>query len=562
MNKLAIIIKQCIKLKAIHFNKSLSSQFGIFIFIVSLFLNSFLNAQAPLRVEINMDKKDTNYSLIPAYKNGLLVMGNPIIKKGIASRSISFTHYATDMSLIWSKKIDIPALLTLNTSYYDSLSRNIYLLFTANNQFTEGKSGFQIIKINFSDNSLTSKSGNITEGITVSEFSVSNDICIWGGRTAPAQKALTKGTSCLFSFKKSAFTAKPIIYFTNFNTNETKTISFAESSVMGTVLNISINKASQTIDAIIALKEKKSSDYLYKVFEYSLTGDMINAINIASESQTNFLETAKIIALSKTDKMILGTYSLTKNHNKNPDASSNTQGYYIVKINNNIQEYCKFYSFNTFKNFYNYLSFKNKNKVLKKNAKNKNKGGETALNYQLLVHDVFVYNGNYILASEAYYPEYHTEYYTTYYNGYPQTNTYTVFDGYRYTHAIVAAFDKNGAIVWDNTMEIWDILSLTLKNRISLFVDKDNNMVNLYNYKGTLYSKLLNGNVTIDEKDKTPIETNYADDKVKNNYTGDIAYWYNNYFVAFGTQEIRNPEQNPTHKTTRDVFYFNKIGFE
>ena len=87
-------------------------------------------------------------------------------------------------------------------------------------------------------------------------------------------------------------------------------------------------------------------------------------------------------------------------------------------------------------------------------------------------------------------------------------------------------------------------------------------MVILYNYKGTLYSKLLNGNVTIDEKDKTPIETNYADDKVKNNYTGDIAYWYNNYFVAFGTQEIRNPEQNPTHKTTRDVFYFNKIGFE
>ncbi len=260
--------------------------------------------------------------------------------------------------------------------------------------------------------------------------------------------------------------------------------------------------------------------------------------------------------------MILGTYSLNSNLNKNPDASSNTQGYYILRISNNIQEYCKFYSFNEFKNFYNYLSFKTKNKVLKRNAKNKNKGGETELNYQLLVHDIFVYNGNFILASEAYYPEYHTEYYTTYYNGYPQTNSYTVFDGYRYTHAIVAAFDKDGALMWDNTMEIWDILSFNLKKRISFVIDKENNMIVLYNYNSTLYSKQINGSITIDEKDRTPIETLYPEDKVKSNSSGDIDYWYNNYFVAYGVQEIRNPDNNPTHKTTRNVFYFNKIGFE
>ncbi len=328
------------------------------------------------------------------------------------------------------------------------------------------------------------------------------------------------------------------------------------------MLNITINKKSKDIEAVVALKEKKSSEYIFNLLEYSLEGEKVNTISIASASKTNFLETAKIITVNETDKMVLGTYSLMSNRYKNPDASTNTQGYYVLKISRNIQEYCKFYSFNEFKNFYNYLNFKSKNRILKKNAKNKSKGGETELSYQLLLHDIFLYNGNYILASEAYYPEYHTEYYTSYYNGYPQTNSYLVFDGYRYTHAIVAAFDNNGNIIWDNTMEIWDILTFNLKKRISFVVDKDNNMVVLYSYNGTLYSKQINGNITIEEKDRTPVETNYADDKVKNNSAGDIEYWYDNYFVAYGVQEIRNPEQNPTHKTTRNVFYFNKIGFE
>lgn len=543
-------------------NKRLNKAIITLSALIFAITNQLIYAQAPLRVEINVDKKDSNYTLLPVSKSGLILIADPLIKKGTNTRNISFSHYATNMNLIWSKSINISNALTKINNYYDSISNCLYLLFTSNNLFDDGKSDFQIVKIDLQNDILFSKLGIIKEGVDISEFVVYNDFCIWGGKTAPAQKPISKGTSCLFSFKNNNFVPKPLFYITNFNTNETKTISFANAAFAGTILSISLNKASQNMDVIMAYKEKKAAEYIFKMYEYSMQGDLINAIDIATESKTNYLETAKIITESKTDKIILGTYSLTKNHNKNPGASYNTQGYYIIRISNNLQVFCKYYSFNEFKNFYNYLSFKNKNKILKKNAKNKSKGSETELNYQLLVHNIFTFNGNYILASEAYYPEYHTEYYTTYYNGYPQTNTYTVFDGYRYTHAIVAAFDKNGTLVWDNTMEIWDILSLTLKNRISFFIDKDNNMVLLYNYKGTLYSKLLNGNVTIDEKDRTPLETNYADDKVKSNFNENIEYWYNNYFIAFGNQEIRNPDHNPTHKTTRNVFYFNKIGFE
>jgi hypothetical protein len=516
-------------------------------------------AQAPLRIEINIDKKDSIYSLIPVSSNGLMLIGEPVLKKGPNSRNVSFSKYNTDLNYIWSGMLEIPVPLTLSSHFMDTLGNNLYLLYTQKSDFTENKVYYKIVKIDLKNNSLTTKSGHVDENLTVTEFTVIDNSCIWGGNTTSLKKS-SKG--CFLSFKGSAFKAKPLIFITDFITNETQKISFNDLCVVGTLLNISDDRSSKTFSTIVALKKKKSSDHIFDMVEYSLKGEIVNILAITTGNQFGFLETAKIIALQGKDKMILGTYSLRKNSNKNADASTNTQGYYIIKISNNTQEFYKQYSFNEFTNFYNYLNYKTKNKIIKRNNKSKSKGGETELNYQLLVHEVFIYNGNYILASEAYYPEYHTEYYTTYYNGYPQTTTYSVFDGYRYTHAIVAAFDKNGALMWDNTMQIWDILSFNLKNRISFVVDKENNMVVLYNYNGTLFSKQINGNITIEEKDRTPIETSYPEDKVKGNSSSDIDYWYGNYFIAYGIQEVRNPDQNPTHKTTRNVFYFNKIGFE
>jgi len=72
-------------------------------------------------------------------------------------------------------------------------------------------------------------------------------------------------------------------------------------------------------------------------------------------------------------------------------------------------------------------------------------GKEYDYAYNLLVHDIVNRNGKYILVVEAFHPEYHTEQSFVYnYYGQPFNNTVTVFDGYRYSNAIVLAFDSTG----------------------------------------------------------------------------------------------------------------------
>ena len=84
------------------------------------------------------------------------------------------------------------------------------------------------------------------------------------------------------------------------------------------------------------------------------------------------------------------------------------------------------------------------------------KGKKLRYNYNLITHDIIEMNEQYVLVGEAYYATYRTEtYYTTDSKGNMVMQTRTVFDGFQYSHAVVAGFDKKGNKLWDNTFEMW-----------------------------------------------------------------------------------------------------------
>jgi hypothetical protein len=153
--------------------------------------------------------------------------------------------------------------------------------------------------------------------------------------------------------------------------------------------------------------------------------------------------------------------------------------------------------------------------------------------------------------------------YYTYYDFYgrPVTTTRTIFEGYRYTDAIVAAFDINGELLWDNSFMIKNILTYNLKERVKVLFDGEE-IILLYSSGGKIASKVIRNNEVVEGLDYTEIETFYRNDKVLEDYRSDIVYWYNNYFISYGYQKIKNRLQRPTNKRKRTVFYFNKIAFQ
>jgi len=221
--------------------------------------------------------------------------------------------------------------------------------------------------------------------------------------------------------------------------------------------------------------------------------------------------------------------------------------------------FTKFYNFSEFTNFYINAYSINTLKLKKKVARQKNKGKEITFEYDLLFHDVIVRDSNYIVIAEAYYPEYHTQFYTTYdYYGRPITITYQIFDGYRYTSALIACFNDKGDLQWEYSLKIWDILSYNLSERVKVLFDEQD-IVLAYANEGNITSIVIRGNQIISGRENYPIETNYPNDKLITDFNSSLEYWYDNYFISYGYQKIKNFREDVPNK--RQVFYFNKIAF-
>ena len=64
----------------------------------------------------------------------------------------------------------------------------------------------------------------------------------------------------------------------------------------------------------------------------------------------------------------------------------------------------------------------------------------------------------------------------------------------------------------------------------------------------------------LSEIENTKIDLSYANDKIMENPSSNIDLWYNNYFLIFGIQTIKNNAL--ANKSKRTVFYLNKISYE
>ena len=135
---------------------------------------------------------------------------------------------------------------------------------------------------------------------------------------------------------------------------------------------------------------------------------------------------------------------------------------------------------------------KQQERMESKIQKRKKQGKDLRLQYRLLVHDIIQRNGQYIMIAEAYYPEYrnNNNYYGSPmmggfgmgggfgigfgspwgYSPYSNYRSYPVFDGYVYPHAVIAGFDMQGNLLWDNSFEINDVKTFVLKEKVKVSI--------------------------------------------------------------------------------------------
>ena len=540
--------------------------------LVSVAVVLWAQNTSPLRLEIPAPVGSDPFNYVTAGKYGVCVFYPTINESG--KDSITWSILMVDESLKESWRKQVP--LHEDVTFLKSLSTNeaIYLLFHDTKRKKDGNIFVFMILPRLKI--ITEHKGIIPEKAEVVDFEVSNNTAFIG-----------------FNNRKG----QPGIIGFSLVTGEKRTYDItAEKDAL--LLDISIDTTRRDIFATYKVQFSSSRNRLY-VNQYNSPGALVKTYEFSEQAEQRNFNSAQYIPMGEGRGIVAGTYGFNvssnrrqydyydyyynryyynyyspyymrqSNYDANEDKTPVSDGYYTALVNNGIAESIKYYNFANFANAFKYITDPNALRVKTKPAKKADKSDENApsdntsdkertMNLRLLTHDVMSNNGQFIITAEAYSPEYHTNTQMSYdYYGRAFPTSYQVFDGFRYSHAFVAGFDSSGMMLWNNGMEMRDILTKYLNRKLNaLFINDE--IILYYNANNKVAFKTIQGNTVVENTTYTTLAPKRATDQHLDEYLGTIQYWYDDYFIATGYESIRN---NYMETNKRNVFYLSKMAF-
>ena len=496
-----------------------------FITVCSLLISvAFSQVKTTERLEIDLKDGFAQEKVIPNGEKGFFL----IAKENIDSRNEAnwkIDEYSKNLKLKRSKTVSLTNAKYLREFIWDD--NYFYGLFSK----SSFRKGSRLVKIDKKTLKVTETEIDIPKKFYLKEVEVLGEELIFTG-----------------SLKRKMFVFK---VNTNTGLNSILTIEtddLKRSSVESiTTVN---NKAFLFINDW--QKRKKKNKYTVQVLDEK--GKKENKF-ILNKNQEVSLSNASVSYLKKDDSYFYtGTYS--------EKFKGLSQGIFFLKKTKNKIDYFKTYDFLSFENFLNYLPEKKQKKIEKKKKRKEKKGKKFSINYRMIGHDVFLFKDQYIYIGEAFYPTYRTEFVrTTGANGQVTTTTRQVFDGYQYSHAVIAGFNKKGDLIWDQVIGMQVAYKPYYVKKFIKIQEENEKSINLAFASGEYIKSIsidFKGEILKEEKEEI-VETKTIGDKQKST-SSEMEYWYDNYFIMYGTQKIKN-KANHKVKRKRRVFYVNKLKY-
>jgi hypothetical protein len=304
---------------------------------------------------------------------------------------------------------------------------------------------------------------------------------------------------------------------------------------------------------VVTTEREADRSYGIKIRSYTTQGVLIEEVQFSAE-QNKSLTNGRVITRNNGVSILAGTYSRKRR-------TETSSGLYLSRIDSPTNSTIRYYNYSSLENFFKYMREKRQARIQKRITRKKIKGKRLKFRYRLIVHDIIQQGDQNILIGEAYYPTYKNRYVDLrgFYDPFINRNAAQVFDGYKYTHAIIIGFDNQGELMWDNSFEINDLKSFNLEEHVHIaFID--NKIIMLYLFNQHLKIKIIDQKQIIEGKFSESLKLKYDDDKVQgfNDELEGLEKWYGNKFYAFGTIQLKNIRDNNI-ELNRKVFFINKI---
>lgn len=505
------------------------------VLLISLQLSLFAQVNKPVRLEIPVKDDSEIYKVVTCDDNGIAIiyLSSDTDETG---RLLWITAFLDrNLREIWRKPFALPRGFSLAEARYS----NSHLVGFWHAVKGNASENLRIVDLNVKDSTIREVSYTVPEKSELSHFGICNHFALAGLNTKNDQSMLIR-----YDLTSGAVTS-------------------INQDVEGNVVIESMNiDADSGVVSTILRTTGSSKQRAYYLVKSDRSGQKVSELKLGKFDDKNLINTAFSLKIDSGSDLIIGSYgnsSRTKVIDGYESVGVASTGFFSILVQKNAIVNTTFYEFSDFQNFFRYLRKPSDLSVRRGSSKSEKGSKEITIDHDLLAHDVFKWKDNYVFVAEAYYPEYRTVTTMVYdYYGRPYPSTYSVFEGFRYLTTFIAGFDSTGAMKWNNDLELRNMLTQNLKQKVLAWEDTDG-LVLSYSNDGKIASKILpegtaKGNILY--TDIAPLSSR---DKIYKDSNSNMVYWYGNYFLAYGYQNIRNSYQSD--RNNKNVFYLNKIAF-
>ena len=514
-----------------------------FTFYILLFGNS--HAQTTKRIELPSVGNMEMYHTVSLGKKGVVLVSQ------IAKNSFNLSKYNAELERDWSINGNIEDNLDFVRSSFDGES--VYLLFSrARTDF------YQVVKANVNVGFVETFYLSAVDRFQITDFQ-------------------TVGYSV---FMAGTVRDEPLLLYTNLANKQSKILP-GVTQANTVIQSVELDTLHRVVNVTYAARKGREVKLIAKTFNES--GQAVGQVMVEPEPDYSLLN-GRLFIMNDSTKLLIGTYGFRNMQGGNASAS---QGLFLSKIVYDEVEFTQYHSFTAFQNFFNFMSERERERMMRRIERKKEDGSDVKLNYRVLVHDIIAQDGNYLISGEVFYPEYRNNNYGPYggggfnsfwgspfsYGGFSPFGLYNpyyfnpffggsrfnnngqVFNGFVYTHAVVAGFNEKGQLLWDNSLPFNNIKSMELKEKVKVKLNDDKTVAMFYSNNGAISAKVFDQNKVVANLRPVEVTTDEAGDKVRRTSTDEVVFWYDNYYLAYGYQRIVGNEGR------RDVFYLNKMAF-
>lgn len=455
-----------------------------------------LQAQVVARVEYPQRVDYIDRYTFTLKENGILRVGLSEDKVG-DDRWLRYDYMDTNLKVIKYDSLKVNKKATLDNSLYkDGV---MYLFYTNNSD------EFYVFDFDVKTKKMNKKVGKIQEKGGIYDVTISGEYIVFNTQR--------KRISCLQTF--------------NTKTGESNITEVHLKKVSDRKITILDNAVID--DEVFALVSDSKDTHLLRM---DMKGNILGLDNLTENIPDRLFQ----LRFTKVD----GNYYVTGTFSKSKKGAA--QGIFFSKLKNWKLEGIQYYSFVSLKGFTEGFSDRSQAKIERRKEKAEKRGKEYVESYLCASHPLIKHGNELIFIGEFYYP--------TYVYTYAGNSMTTRFDGYQYTHALVAKFDLDGKLIWDKGFVMKPREKpFSVKHLISV-ASKQNTMQLMFADRNKLVSKqfdLRDGSVVAD-KNVEVAETGNEDESVKKGRNMQTLSWYDRYFLVIGNQTIKNKETGDRRK--------------